>query len=392
MRRNEVAEERPSFGDLVSSIGRFSLSTVRFGISVMEMMSSVLTTQTFAPRGAMKMTLDMARVLAEAPRRFMPGESRLAWQELQNKLEVFSLFEHVDQTLKLPAGQMTLSQLMARASVLGPYRSVWAIEGIGHYYAERTHSGKPDQSLLCNELEGAWPTEHLAALHAGMGLSFASKVLETTSSQPSSAEVRNKLREFLSLCIDNSHEGYLDAAYEALGLVTRNLYPHFLPVIDAELAGLDHRLVGYFWHGVGRAIYFAPSNFLPTNCAPWRAVEMALGEPPHELGRCNALGGLIWSLALVNLRQPQILELFLKYHPQLADTEIFDKSLRAALLIWRDSSPNDTLIQQLSSHRVSNPALNDLWKRVSHACAGACESQYLALKEQNDLGSLFRCC
>jgi hypothetical protein len=122
-------------------------------------------------------------------------------------------------------------------------------------------SGKQHRSILRNNRDGTWPTERLAALHAGMGLSFASEVLETTSSQPSSAELRNKLQEFLSLCLDNSHEGYLDAAYEALGLVVRNLYPHFLMAIDAELAELDHRLVGYFWHGVGRAMYFAPGNF-----------------------------------------------------------------------------------------------------------------------------------
>jgi hypothetical protein len=388
-----VAEERLSFSDFVVSLGRFSFSTVRFGISVVEMMSSVFTTQTSASRGAMKITLDLAGLLAEAPQQFMSGESRLAWQELQNKLEVFSLFEHVDYVLKLPpAGQMPLGQLLTQTSTLGSYRSVWATEGIGHYYAACMRSGKQHRSILRNDRDGTWPTERLAALHAGMGLSFASEVLETTSSQPSSAELRNKLQEFLSLCHDNSHEGYLDAAYEALGLVVRNLYPHFLTAIDAELAELDHRLVGYFWHGVGRAMYFAPGNFLPTNCAPWRAVEMALGEPPHESGRCNALGGVIWSLALVNLRQPQILERFLKYHPQLADTEVFDNSLRAALLIWRDSSPNDTLIEKLSSHQISNPALIDLWNRVVHACACACEAQYLALKEKNALGSLFRCC
>jgi hypothetical protein len=388
-----VAEERISFNDFVSSIARFSWSTVLFGISMVEMMSNVLTTQTFAPRGVMKTSLDMAHALAEAPQRFMPGGSRLAWQELQNKLEVFSLFEHLDLTLRLPpAGHLTLRQLMARASTLGPYRSVWATEGIGHYYAECMRSDKRKRSILQSERDGSWPTERLAALHAGMGLSLASEVLETKPSQKSSAELRNGIQKFLSLCRDNSHEGYLDASYEALGLVARNLYPHLLPSIDAHLAELDQRLIGYFWHGVGRAIYFAPSNFLPTNSAPWRAVEVALSEPPHELGRCNALAGVIWSLALVNLRQPQLLELFLKYHPQIAETVIFDKSLGAALLIWRDSSPNDTLIEKLGSHQPSTPALANLWKRVSRACSGASESQYLVLKEKNGLGSLFRCC
>lgn len=388
-----MAEERISFADCSSAIARFSWSTVRFGISVVEMMSSVLTAQAFTPRGVMKTTLDMVHALSEAPRRFMPGESHLAWLELQNKLEVFSLFAHVDLTLRLPpAGHLTLAQLIARASALGPYRSVWAIEGIGHYYAESMLSGKHTRSILQSDGDGSWPSAHLAALHAGMGLSFASRALETASSDKSSAELRRRLHEFLSLCSCHSHEGYRDASYEALGLVVRNLYPHLLPAIEEHLLELDDRLVGYFWHGVGRAMYFAPSNFFPTNSAPWRAVEMALSEPPHELGRCNALAGVIWSLTLVNLRQPQLLELFLKYYEPIVDTDVFDDSLAAALLIWRDSSPNDSLIGQLASHHPSNPDLAGRWEKVSHACARASGSEYLALKEKNLLGSLFRCC
>jgi len=386
-----VAEEGFSIGDFVSSIARLSRSTVLF---MMDMMFGVLTTQAFTPRGVMKTTLDAAHALAEAPRRLMTEDSsRLAWQEFQNKLEAFSLFEHVDLVLKLPSAKhLSLSQLMARASSLGSYRSVWAIEGIGHYHAQCGRAVGREQGIMQTDSDGAWPGERLAALHAGMGLSFASEVLSTLPAYTSTAELRNKLQEFFSLCRDNSHEGYLGAAHEALGLVARNLYPHLLRSIDAELTELDHRLVGYFWHGVGRAIYFAPSNLLPGNSAPWRAVDMALSEPPHELGRLNALGGVIWSLALVNLRQPQILEIFLKYHwPQISQTDVFDESLCSALLIWRDSSPDDTLIQKLASHQPSNSSVIDLWDVVRHACANASERDYLSLKENNALGSLFRC-
>lgn len=443
LRRNDVAEERLSIGDFVSSIARFSWSTMLFGIgqigralrldrsspgksatnafdsvtaaveaqlgdgtkmifnatnpiqrSVVDVMSGVLTPQTFTPRGVMKTTLDTIHALAEAPRRLMPEEpSGLAWQEFQNKLETFSLFEHVDLILKIGSVEhLTLSQLMARATSLGSYRSVWAIEGVGHYNARCMRAVRRDRGILQSDRDGTWPTERLAALHAGMGLSFASEVLETVRSQESSAELRKRLEEFFSLCRKNSHEGYLDAAHEALGLVARNLYPHMLGAIDSELTELDHRLVAYFWHGVGRAMYFAPSNLLPGNSAPWGAVEIALSEPPHELGRLNALGGLIWSLALVNLRQPAILELFLKYHwPQISETDVFEKSLSAALLIWRDSTPDDTLIQKLASHQPSNPAVIDLWDRVRHACADASEQRYLSVKENNGLGSVFRC-
>jgi hypothetical protein len=439
---NYVAEKKCSIGELVKSFASFSWATVLFGVSQMgnvfwrdslvptsratdaasrvtcavesqlnegkmifqtgdqipskvaDVISGMLTPESFTPRGMMKTALDVVQVMAEAPRRLMPEEqSRLAWQEFQNKLEAFSLFEHVDLVLDLPpARHMTLAELTARASSLGTYRSVWAVEGVGHYYAQCMGAGGRDQRVWQTDRSSTWPTERLSALHAGMGLSFASAALKQVTPRKSSVELKEKLQEFFALCRDNSHEGYVGAAYEALGLVARNLYPHLVPSIDGELAEMDQRLVGYFWHGVGRAIYFAPSNFLPAYSAPWRAMEMVRSEPPHELGRVNALAGLIWSLALVNLRHPEILEIFLKYHhPQVGDGDVFANSLSSALVIWRDSSADDTLIQKLCSHRPANPALTELWERwVSRPCANASRRHYLILKENNGLGRLFR--
>lgn len=437
-----MAEEKLSIGDLVSSVCSFSLATILFGIGqistllrqnkpgleksagalnsvtvavnaqldhgpkmifettdqiqrdVTDVVYGVLTTQSFTPRGAMKTALDLAQIMAEAPRRLMPEEQgRLAWQEFQNKLEAFSLFEHVDLVLQLsPDGHLSLAELTKRASSLGNFRSVWAVEGIGHYYAQCIAEGNNANTPLQTARSGAWPSERLAALHAGMGLAFASRVLEGVAARGSSGELRRKLEEFFALCRNNSHQGYLGAAYEALGLVVRNVYPHLVSPVDSELAGMDHRLIEYFWHGVGRAIYFAPTNFLPGNSAPWRAVEMARREPPHELGRLNALAGVVWSLALVNLRQPQILESFIKHHAShFNGNEIFENSLSSAIVIWRDSSADDKLIQNLCSHQTINTGLAELWGRyVTAACAQASQGHYLALKRNNGLGRVFR--
>ena len=337
------------------------------------------------PRRAIKTAIDMAHVMAEGPRRLIPqASSRLAWLEFQNKLEVFSLFEHVDLILDLlPPESMTLLQLTARASALDSYRSVWATEGIGHYYAQGRRATNDDHIQ--------WPTARLAPLHAGMGLAFASEVLERVGAGSDSAQLRDELQGFFRLCHTHSHEGYTGAMYEALGLVARNLYPHLLLAIDAELAKLDQQLIGYFWHGVGRAIYFAPSNFLVTCSAARRAMEMALSEPPHELGKLNAVAGVVWALTLVNLRQPQILELFLRYHwSQMAAVDVVGKSLSAALLIWRDSSPTNSLIDKLSQYRPANSVSSGFWSAVRQACADASEPNYRVMKENNRLGSLFR--
>ena len=47
------------------------------------------------------MTFEVMQQSAEVGKFLMPGrENRLAWQEFQNKLQAFDLFEHVDVTLQ----------------------------------------------------------------------------------------------------------------------------------------------------------------------------------------------------------------------------------------------------------------------------------------------------
>ena len=118
----------------------------------------------------------MLRQSAEVGRWLMPGrENRLAWLECKNKLQAFDLFEHVDVVLSLPTGpDLSLTVLLAQADALGPYRAVWALEGLGRYYAETcwTHKGTP-QHLLTADQVSAVSAHSLVPLHAGMGLSLA---------------------------------------------------------------------------------------------------------------------------------------------------------------------------------------------------------------------------
>jgi hypothetical protein len=360
----------------------------------MELMSNLSTRDAFTPRGMMKLSFTLLQVCAEALKLMLPGEDNYAtWQEFQNKLRSFDLFENVDSTLQLRSpSSLPLTSMVARSLTLGPYRGVWATEGIGHYYAERCLSERGTvRGLLQSDGAEALPTGSLTALHAGMGLSFAGRILGGIGRNCSSCTVREALEEFVALCAGNSHEGYEGATYEALGLTARNLHPHLVSHIDRELELMDKELVGYFWHGVGRALYFAPSNFLPINSAPWQAVNMAHGEPPHELGRRNALAGLVWSLVLINIRHPQILELFVRHHGQRFDeSDAFTNGLISALVIWRDSSPNDPFIEKLFSYRPVNSTVAELWDRYVASCSDALPRYHRIFKQGKGLGRLFR--
>jgi hypothetical protein len=238
------------------------------------------------------------------------------------------------------------------------------------------------------------PAKSLAALHAGIGLAFANRVLEPIKSPCASDDIRHALRRFITLCQENSRPCYVGATYEALGLVARNLYPQLVQPIDQQLTRIREDLPSYFWHGVGRALYFAPTNFLPHSQSASQVVEMTQQEPPHELGRRNALAGLIWAMTLVNIKQPEILESFLKQHgARLPDVEAFSNGIGSALIIWRDSTEDDPFLKQFCQHRtnISDPRLSDLWTNlVRRPAEDALRRVYPALKQAESIGEVFR--
>ena len=359
--------------------------------------SDAITFDALNPRGMMRASLDMMRLSAEALKLLLPGQvSRVVWQEFKNKLQAFDLFENVDSVLSLSAGtDVPLTKLIEKTRALDAYQAVWATEGVGHYHTEMCwdRTGTPKDLLRSSDAD-ALPVKSLTALHAGMGLSLANRLLKTIRSSDSESEIRVMLKKLLDLCRHNSRSGYVGVAYEALGLVTRNLYPHLVQVVDRQLEEIDERLVGYFWHGVGRAIYFAPTNFLPFNSSPWRAVEMTEREPPHEIGRLNALAGLVWAMMLVNIRQPEILETMVRHHgTKFSQGDALSNGVSSAIMIWRDSTADDSCIAALCQHRPepSDPDFNQLWtEQVLRAGRNALQRFYPVIRAHDCLGEVFQ--
>jgi len=339
------------------------------------------------PRLTTKMALDMAQCAAGTAATLLPdGDSQVAWLELQNKLEAFNLFAHVDLDLDLCSAD-SLASLVERASRLGSYRSVWAIEGVGHFYAGLSRTSSPGIDLKTRA--NALPPSSLVPLHSGAGLSFAGRCLDALATRSTDAQLRAALQEFFALCDENSHESYVGATYEALGLTTRNLHPHLVADIHRHLAKIDERLVAYFWHGVGRAIYFAPTNFLPDASTSQRYLQQVQAESPHALARLNVLSGMIWALVLVNVRHPKVLEAFIRANARELNPEVFESALCSAALIWCDSSPDDESLNALCSHHPSGGELQAIWEaHVSRPCLEVLK-HYAALKETG-LGRLFR--
>ena len=167
-----------------------------------------------------------------------------------------------------------------------------------------------------------------------------------------------------------------------------------IPKLDRQLMEIDEDLVGYFWHGVGRAIYFAPTNFLPDGYSSERAVKMTWQEPPHELGRRNALAGLAWAMTLVNIRHPGILENVLKHHgDQLLDSDAFINGVSSSVMIWHESAGDDPCLKAFYEYQPdsSDKIGRRRWEEmVRRPCEEALERVYPVLKEHRCFGEVFR--
>jgi hypothetical protein len=392
---------RAAEGQLDESLGRAFRAGDRLQRGLWDLAYGLLTPDAFTSRGMTRLSLNVLQQSAGVLGQLVPaGEGRAALQEFRSKLQVFDLFENVDTLLRLPRGAgLPLSEMVGRASRLDPFLAVWATEGVGHYYAEAAwESGGVARGLLKGAATRGVPAKSMAALHAGMGLSLANRLLAAVGRQcrgcPPHSDHRSALRRFVALCRDNADEGYVGATYEALGMVARNLYPHLVPYIDRLLSEAGGDLADYFWHGVGRAIYFAPTNYLPLASATRRAAEMALREPPHQLGRQNALSGVAWALLLVNLRHPEVIENFLRQCTDAApDSDAVANGMSSAAVIWRDSTEGDTYLDALCLHRPdpSYPALTERWLRlVATPCRRALDEYYGALKRRGRVGEVFR--
>ena len=248
--------------------------------------------------------------------------------ELSNKLIAYRLFASADRLLQ-EAG--CLESALRCISSRDSYSRLWITEGLGWY------------SVTCSQarrLYAALPYQSLIPLHTGAGLALAHSAMESYR-----GEVAAVLSEFRRACADMRVPGYDGACFEALGLVTITLYPQLARNIEAELSGPEE--TAYFWHGVGRGLYFCPLSFVPLPAARRWLVEGSKHLPLAPGGRENILAGLAWASTLVNIRNPEVLACSLRDLGELAAPgDSFGNGVASALMVWRESSPDDRYVER----------------------------------------------
>jgi hypothetical protein len=319
-------------------------------------------------------------------------------QEFSNKLQIISLVTQVHHDLGLDSGNVEpLTALVEKAATMPTFPRLWAVEGLGNYIGDQAieHAGDgPDPvGLLTAASVSTLPPWSLTMLHAGIGMSFAKAILAKLDATSTPEQVRAGVQRFVSLCRNSSRKGYAGAALESLGLATRTLYPNLLLAIDKEAPNVDAELQGYLWHGAGRAMYFEPMNMLPSVNAPWRAIRRLDQEAPHDTARKNILSGLSWALTVVNMRNPIVMETFLRHHGALArQDDAFTNGVTSSLMMRYDTTRDDA---QISTFMHNEPKADDgdvaaLWHSlISAPCELALRQAYGDLLRSESLEQLF---
>jgi hypothetical protein len=205
------------------------------------------------------------------------------------------------------------------------------------------------------------------------------------------AEISQTIERFVDTCRANCKPGWEDACIEHLGLVVRCLYPHLLNSVSAAMEALGPSLRALFWHGVGRSLYFVPTNFLPIPGAHERMLKRAAAEASRIDDRRQVLSGLIWAVTLVNLPQPAVIRSLLPICSGLKIRAEFTNGLISALLVWSHMAPGDRrYVTNYTRPLPANSREAVLWKSwIEMPAREALENIFPGLERHNNIPALY---
>jgi len=296
------------------------------------------------------------------------SQSNAAFSESRNKASVYLLVRNNGWILGLPKSidkDFDLNQFLTRAYHQSDQACLFAVEGLGREFGSQRWRQNPElRELLSSVTFPDLPEKSLLMLHAGIGMSFAKELLDHLPSNLDQRKLKETIGRFVRLAKENSRPGFLLAALEPLGLVTRTFHSTLTVPIDSVLRQSFPSLRTLYWHGVGRAIYFLPSNAPP--CATWDCFQQCERESQDTLSRRALYAGQAWAFTMVNQSQPEILfQLFVRNHADehpLPDA--FRQGVASSLVMREATTPKSTSVEKLLAFRqtlkTNLPAWDDL--------------------------------
>jgi hypothetical protein len=322
------------------------------------------------------------------------GDERLAWRDIGNKVEVYRLVKRVAGVIGVPGrGEpFSLAELVERSYALEDYPALWAVEGLGHDYAQHFwQPGEAVSGLLRDPAALGIPAKSLLMLHAGIGLGFAQPLVARVPPDAPAEEVERVVAEVFALCRGNSLPGDEGAAYESLGLVARSFFPTLVRPLARAVERVAPELLGYYWHGAGRSTYFLPINFIPAGDPTWRPFEMALRETPDPTALLDLFAGLGWAFTMVDIQDPEIVarRVVGPHRDALSRTDAFSYGVATSLAMRADTTPGAALVEGYLGYRPGGGA-GAAWEALVVRPAEAfLEREVPRLRSEARLGELF---
>ena len=274
-------------------------------------------------------------------------------QEFANKLHIITLVTHVHGELGLDANTVDpLPVLVDKVAAMPTFPRVWATEGLGAWFGDRAMAkaaGGADPTGLLRDADCAsLPPWSLTMLHAGIGMAFAKAILAKLEPTSSTESIRAGIARFVKLCRDSARPGYAGAALESMGM-------------------------------------------LPSANAPWRVIRRLDQEAPHDLARRNILSGIGWALSVVNMRQPIVMEAFLRHHAALVGADdAFTNGVASSLMMRYDTTREDLHVSAYIHYEPVDAEVASAWRALIAApCELALSETYGKLTRTASLEQLF---
>jgi hypothetical protein len=320
----------------------------------------------------------------------MPGSSLFCdCRELDRKFEAYRLFQYADREIGLPAGRLPIDEIVRRALTEDAFRAIWILEGIGRIQGRA--AGLNGKGLWTEGPGSLVPDQALLPLQTGMGMAFGERLLGMLGRNPSTAELGHAMERFVDACRANCRPGWEDACIEPIGLLVRCLYPRLLAAASAAMEAVSPGCRRLFWHGVGRGLYFLPTNLLPIPGAHERMMRRAAAEGSRIDDSRQALAGLTWAVTLVNLPRPDVIRSLAPIGSELRIQSEFTNGVISALLSWRHMAPGDA--RYLRTYTLPSPAQDGnraLWETwIETPVREALENVYPGLESRNRIPALY---
>lgn len=304
------------------------------------------------------------------------------WREFGNKVEAVGHFRS--------AGAAPGAGAAVRPEE-DPFADLWRREGKGYLSGLAASRGREDAA---SARESGLSRHDLITHHTGLGLGLAVGHLARVGRRSSvaAAEVRAGVGRFIEGCRRLSYPGYEEMSIEALGLTVELRCPGLRGVVEEAVRDLEPSYCSLFWHGVGRGIYFNPADLAPRRDARWGALGKALAAPDAREARLNAVAGVAWALALVNIRHPATVAWRLGSEMTPDTQDAAANGVASATVLWRDTVGDETVLRRFVGYRreAAVAGINGYSRLVADAVDLAQREIYPLLHREMRLGEIFR--